>query len=71
MTKLNLTEREVELTRGIGMKQLRHMRARGDGPPWKKISGQVGVRGGRVLYPVVELDAWFASRPGGGESKTP
>ena len=67
VNKLNLTEREVEETRGIRVKQLRHMRARGDGPAWKKVSGQVGCRGGRVLYPAADLDAWIASRPGGGD----
>lgn len=66
--KMNLTEIEVEATRGIGRRQLRLMRMRGTGPRWIKISGAVGRRGGRVLYPVVALDRWLAQRPGGGES---
>jgi len=67
-TKLNLTEKEVEATRGIGCRQLRLMRMRGTGPRWLKISGEVGRRGGRVVYPVADLEAWLASRPGGGEA---
>jgi hypothetical protein len=64
--KLNLTELEVEATRGIGRRQLRVMRMRGNGPRWIKISGQLGQRGGRVLYPVDQLDSWIAQCPGGG-----
>ena len=65
--KRNLTEIEVSNLYGIGIRQLRYMRMRGDGPIWVKISGTVGRRGGRVLYPVSDLDAWMRSRPGSGE----
>jgi len=66
--KKNFTEIEVSNEYGIGIRQLRYMRMRGDGPRWLKVSGQVGRRGGRVLYPVADLDRWLASRPGGGEA---
>ena len=66
-TKTHLTETEVFTTTGIGIRQLRNMRARGDGPPFNKTSGEIGKRGGRVVYPFVPLLAWIASRPGGGE----
>ena len=65
-TKLNLTEREVEQTRGLGRRQLRLMRMKGCGPRWIKVSGKLGRRGGRVLYPVAALDEWLAQCPGGG-----
>jgi len=69
--KLNLTESEVQATRGIGVRQLRTMRMRGIGPRFIKISGSIGQRGGRVLYPVAELDAWLSQCPGGGVSLLP
>lgn len=68
MEKINLTEKEVAATRGIGIRQLRLMRMRGIGPRWIKISGRIGETGGRVLYPVASLDAWIGSCPGGGEN---
>jgi len=66
--KNHVTETEASVIYGIGIRQFRNMRMRGDGPPWKKVSGQVGKRGGRVLYPVADLEAWLQSRPGGGEA---
>ncbi|MGD1094611.1 MAG: hypothetical protein ABSB35_21780 [Bryobacteraceae bacterium] len=54
-------------SRGIGRRQLRAMRVRGTGPKWLKVSGELGKRGGRILYPVTSLDRWLATRPGGGE----
>lgn len=62
-----MSEGEVEETFGLGKRKLRLHRMRGDGPPWQKVSGQIGKRGGRVLYPVAGIEAWIASRPGGGE----
>jgi hypothetical protein len=64
--KLNLTEHEVSGRYGLGLRHLRIMRMRGDGPRWIKTSGQVGRRGGRVLYPVDALEKWMSARPGGG-----
>lgn len=66
--KKNLTEREVTEIYGIGTRQLRLMRLRGKGPPFIKVSGQIGKTGGRVLYNVENLERWIASRPSGGES---
>lgn len=60
-------EREVEALFGIGVRQLRAHRMRGDGPPWIKTSGKIGQRGGRVLYPISGVQQWLNSRPGGGE----
>jgi hypothetical protein len=65
--KQNITEVEVYSTFGLPIRLLRNMRMRGDGPPWKKISGRLGQRGGRVIYPVAEIERWITSRPGGGE----
>ncbi len=67
MEKINLSEKEVAATRGIGLRQLRLMRMRGVGPRYIKISGRIGETGGRVLYPVADLDAWLQSCPSGGE----
>lgn len=64
--KVNASEREVSAHYGIGLRQLRLMRMRGDGPRWIKVSGRIGQRGGRVLYPLRDLEDWLASRPGGG-----
>lgn len=69
IAKLNLTEREVAASRGISVQQLRTMRMRGDGPRFIKISGEIGRRGGRVLYPVQYLDEWIAGCPMGGGRK--
>lgn len=65
--KIMLTETEVASLYSLGLRQLRLMRMRGDGPVWIKVSGRVGCTGGRVLYPSLSLEAWIASRPGGGE----
>jgi hypothetical protein len=65
--KQNLTEREVSEIYRIGTRQLRLMRLRGKGPRFLKVSGQLGHSGGRILYPVADLEAWLASRPSGGE----
>lgn len=67
MEKVNLTEREVAASRGIGLRQLRMMRMRGVGPRYIKISGRIGESGGRVLYPVRDLDTWLQSCPSGGD----
>jgi hypothetical protein len=68
IVKTHATEIEASTITGVGVKQFRNMRMRGDGPPWKKVSGQVGRRGGRVVYPISSLEAWIASRPGGGSA---
>lgn len=68
--KKNLTEREVEATYGIRSRHLRLMRARNTGPRYLKISGGLGKRGGRILYPVAELEGWLGRCPtGGGENQ--
>jgi hypothetical protein len=64
--KIMLTEFEVQTRFGIGVVQLRRMRARAIGPRFIKISGMMGVRGGRVVYPVKDLEAWLAQLPSGG-----
>ena len=64
--KRNLTEREAFERYGVGIVQLRKMRARNSGPRYIKISGQIGQRGGRVLYPVEDLERWLNSVPTGG-----
>jgi hypothetical protein len=66
MTKKNLSEREVNEHYGLGRRQLRMMRMRGTGPLFIKTSGQIGKRGGRILYPVADLESWIGSRPSGG-----
>ena len=71
MEKVMLNEREVQLTRGVGIAQLRRMRLRGTGPRFIKISGEIGKRGGRVVYPVKDLDAWLAQQPSGGGDGVP
>jgi len=62
-----MTEAEVEATFGLGKRKLRRHRMRGDGPPWRKVAGQIGQRGGRVLYEVAGVEGWIQSRPAGGE----
>jgi len=65
--KINLTEREVNASYGLGVRQLRLMRMRNTGPRFLKVAGRIGQRGGRVLYPVADLEHWLQTRPGGGE----
>ena len=64
--KAMLTESEIQLMYGIGIVQLRRMRARSVGPCFIKVSGVIGKRGGRVLYARAELEAWLATLPVGG-----
>jgi len=64
--KACLTETEVQVLYGIGIVQLRKMRGRGVGPRFIKISGAMGKCGGRVVYPVKDLEAWLATMPCGG-----
>jgi len=66
--KNNLCESEVCAIYGIGVRQLRLMRMRGEGPRWLKVSGSIGKTGGRILYPLADLLAWLDSRPSGGEA---
>lgn len=65
--KRYLNESEVEAAFGLGVRFLRACRMRGDGPPWKKVSGRLGERGGRVLYPAAGVEAWIDRQPGGGD----
>ena len=62
--KLNLTETEVVESGELASS------SRGDAPeenrPTSKLRSD-GRRGGRVLYPVADLDQWLAQRPRGGE----
>ena len=41
---------------GIARQTLAKMRVEGGGPPFRKL-------GTKVVYPVIELDAWLAARP--------
>jgi hypothetical protein len=66
VVKKNLCEKAISSTYGVGIRQLRHMRMRGDGPLWIKVSGSIGVRGGRILYPVDEFERWLSRLPSGG-----
>jgi hypothetical protein len=66
--KQYLTEQQVEEEFSLGRRYLRLCRMRGDGPPWRKYTGRLGSKGGRILYPRAELERWLASRPGGGET---
>jgi hypothetical protein len=68
LMKKNLSEKEIEQLYGVGRRLLQGMRMRSEGPPFIKISGRLGARGGRVVYPVAGLEAWLASRPSGGGS---
>lgn len=67
--KKYLTEIEVEGEYSLGRRYLRLRRMHGGGPPWIKHAGTVGQKGGRILYPRESLEAWLASRPGGGETQ--
>src|ERR1700679_2619313 len=64
--KLYMNEVEVAATRSVSVRLLRNMRMRGEGPVFVKVSGRLGCRGGRILYPVADLDAWLSSLPRGG-----
>ena len=64
--KQNLTEKEVNQEHGIGIRQLRRMRLCGTGPRYIKISGQIGKKGGRIIYPIAAVEEWLKSRPTGG-----
>jgi hypothetical protein len=64
---LFITEKTVSLLFGIGLQQLRELRARGGGPAFFKISGTIGRPGGRILYDRREIEAWIQRRPRGGE----
>ena len=66
-SKLNLTASDISDLYGISKEFLKMRRRNGDGPPWKKISGAIGKRGGRVVYPMKEFEVWLSTRPGGGE----
>ena len=68
--KMNLSEREVNARYGLGLRHLRGMRLRNDGPRFIKVSGQIGKRGGRVLYPVSDLERWLLEFPSGGSHRT-
>ena len=61
-----LNESQIVATYGVGLRQLRAMRARGDGPKYIKVSGRIGESGGRILYPVVDFERWLESCPTGG-----
>lgn len=66
-TKKFLSEVEVSETFGLGVRFLRGCRMRGDGPPFRKVSGKLGERGGRVIYPAAGVEAWINAQPGGGD----
>jgi len=68
--KLYLNEREVSARYGVGVRQLRMMRLRNKGPRYIKVSGGLGKRGSRVLYPSADVDAWLAGCPAGGGRPT-
>jgi hypothetical protein len=62
LTEVMLSERY-----SIGLRQLRLMRMRKEGPEYIKVSGQIGRSGGRVLYRIDAVESWLKNRPCGGE----
>lgn len=56
--KINLTETEATIY-GVSVFWLRRARWTDNGPAFIKIAGG---KGGKVLYPVVELDRFFGSK---------
>jgi hypothetical protein len=62
-----LTEKQVAERYAIGLRQLQRMRMFGTGPIFKKISGQLGKTGGKIIYSVAEIELWLSTRPQGGE----
>lgn len=62
------SEREIAAKFGVGIRQLRTFRMAGGGPPWRKVSGRLGERGGRILYDVAGVRAWINRQPGGGDT---
>jgi predicted DNA-binding transcriptional regulator AlpA len=54
-----LTEHDVASMLGLSVKTIRHWRADGKGPRWKKF-------GGAIKYDAAELELWIRSRPSGG-----
>lgn len=66
MEQTYLTEKQACARYGIGSRTLRLMRMRGAGPRYVKVSGRLGCRGGRIIYPVAAFEAWLESLPSGG-----
>jgi hypothetical protein len=64
-----LNEKMVAEQYNIGIRQLRLMRMRGDGPVYKKVSGALSKTGGRVLYAVSAIEDWLNACPTGGGRK--
>jgi len=64
--KLLLSEYEVAAALGIGVRLSRRWRTLSKGPRYVKLSGRIGVRGGRVAYPARDLYRWLESLPSGG-----
>jgi hypothetical protein len=62
-------EREISAMFGVGIRQLRTFRMAGGGPPWRKVSGKLGQKGGRVLYNIAGVREWIGRQPGGGDSE--
>lgn len=54
-----MTEKEVARVSGVSVAWLRHKRREGGGPNFIKLEN---TRTGKVLYPVEELDKYFASK---------
>ena len=55
MQKLYLSETEASLRYGYSRQWFQRERWKGTGPKFIKING------GRILYPIIETDYWFAS----------
>ncbi|MEJ5370247.1 MAG: helix-turn-helix domain-containing protein [Bryobacteraceae bacterium] len=57
-----LTEKEVAELYGLSAQFLQKARMRREGPPFVKVAGRIGQRGGRIRYRPQDVDAWVASR---------
>jgi predicted DNA-binding transcriptional regulator AlpA len=52
-----ITDKEAAMRYGYSQSWFIRKRIKGDGPKYKQIANH-----GRVLYPVVETDAWFKEK---------
>jgi helix-turn-helix protein len=69
-----LTPRELIQLLKVSNQTLTNWRGNGKGPPWIKISGEIGVPGGEVRYPRARFNAWLQTRrvhPRPGAQKEP
>ena len=57
-----LTPGEVQEILKVAPTTLTNWRSRREGPPWIKVSGQMGVPGGEIRYPERDLYAYLKAR---------